>query len=113
MAEIGKTTDLTETEGQPTAHAYVDLPQDDEDFKLQAWARSSGVSIETRATPQSSLSTATAATLLAACGCACTFVLDAVGAPIWAKISGLIVPAAIFFGLRLINRGSQSHPPRR
>jgi hypothetical protein len=113
MAKIDRITDLTETEGQPTAHADVDLPQEDEEFKLRAWASSSGVSIETRAAPRSSLSTAAATALLTACGCACTAILATVGAPTWAKISGLIVPAAIFFGLRLISRESRSLLPRR
>ena len=50
MAKINTMTDLTEIEGDPTAHAYVDLPQEDEDFKFKAWTRASGVSIKTQDT---------------------------------------------------------------
>ena len=111
MAKIDRTTDLTETEGEPTAGADVDLPQtreDFEDFKVRArWGRFSGISIGTRTAPGSLLSTATTIALLTACGCAWAGTLAAIGAPTWVKISGLIVPAAFFFALRLINRGSQ------
>ena len=100
MAKINKITDLTEIEGDPTAHAYVDLPQEDEDFKFKAWTRASGVSIKTRTRPWSLLSMAIATFLLTASGCACTATLARIGAPAWATISGLLVPAAILFSLR-------------
>lgn len=112
MAKIDRTTDLTKTEGEPTAWADVDLPQTREDFKVRAWGRFSGISIGTRTAPGSLLSTATTVALLTACGCASAGTLAAIGAPAWVKISGLIVPAALFFGLRLINRGSHHRLPR-
>jgi hypothetical protein len=99
MAKTNKITDLTKIEGDPTAHAYVDLPQEDEDFKFKAWTRASGVSIKTRTRPWSLLSMAIATFLLTASGCACTATLARVGAPTWATISGLLVPAAILFSL--------------
>jgi hypothetical protein len=108
MAKIDRTTDLTETEGEPTAQADVDLPQTREDFKVWArWGRFSGISMGTRTASGSLLSTATTVALLTACGCAWAGTLAAIGAPTWVKIAGLIVPAALFFALRLINRGSQ------
>ena len=98
MARTDISTDLTKTEGDPSAHAYVDLPQEDFEF---AWARSTGLKIKTRTAPGSSLSAAIIAFLLSAGGCGCTATLTAVAEPAWVAISGLLMPTAIFFGLRL------------
>jgi hypothetical protein len=101
MAEIDRATDLTMSEGVPTTEAYVDLPQ--EDFEFRAWARTSGLSVKARATPLSSLSAAVTTFLLVVGGCACTLIMAAVGAGGWIATIGLLVPTAIYSGLRHIS----------
>src|SRR6266536_3835947 len=105
MAKIAKSTDLTKLDGDPTSRANVDhLPIDD--LQLHGWLRRGrtgvGLKLKTRTPPRSNLGTAIAVVLLIAVGCAAVGTLAAIGAPFWLACCGLLLPVAVFFGLRYI-----------
>ena len=112
MGKVTKHTDLTQSEGEPTARADPDLPI--EDFKIRVsmprWL-ADGIEITTRTAPQSPLGNAVAAVVLIVAGGLCVALLHWISVPWWAQLGGLFLPWALCLTLRPATRSRAA--PRR
>jgi hypothetical protein len=91
-------TDLTKTEGDPTARAVPLLSRERCKLKFTMPTRlgNATVGLETQTFAGTSLAAAITTLLLVAAGCLVMVVAAMISAPTWATISGLLVPAGIF-----------------
>ena len=103
MGEILK-TDLTELEGNPTPRAAPRLQQERCQLELRTRPGGPAFKLDTRTFAASPLATAITTVLLIAVGCVVMGVAAMIGAPLWAAIGGLFVPAAVYAAIRAIHR---------
>ena len=97
MGKIVKHTDLSREE--PGPRADLDLPQEDVEFRTKLPLVGGGIEMRARITPESSLSSAIITVVLVSTGCGCAGTMFAIGAPIWAAVSAMLLPAFVYFTL--------------
>ena|ERR1035438_5841951 len=98
---------LTKTDGDLASRAGMDPSL--EDFEFQAWLTrwpAGGIKIKTRASSRSSLSAAISTIVVVLGGCGCAGVMAAADMTGWETISGMLFPAAVFFGVRYLHFGA-------
>ena len=103
MSKIARETDLTKLEGDPTARATLRLQRERcrLEFTMPAWLGGATVKMDTQTLAGSPLAAAVTTMLLIAAGCLAMGIAAAVSAPVWATITALFLPAAIFTVIRI------------
>ena len=87
-----KYSDLTRSEGAPTARADVDLPLQFEKIKIKGGIGAATGQMEVQTHTRSPMSNAGAALMLAVGGGLCSGVFHLIAAPGWAQLGGMFFP---------------------